>query len=143
MRLARWRNRKSGNGSRELAPRSMAPLQQLRTQMDRMFDRFFQDPVDWMDWPSQMGEWLPSVDVTETANEVVVRAEVPGIDPKDIDVRISGNTLTLSGEKQESQEREDENYFHCERSFGSFRRMVTLPTAVDVDKVDAGSRPSV
>lgn len=124
------RSRTNGNGSNS--------LMQLRSEMDRMFDRFFTDP--WAAFEPKMlreSGLFPSLDVSQTDNEVTVRAEVPGLEPKDISIAILGNTLTISGEKREEKEREGENCYHCERRFGSFRREVELPTGIDPDKVIA------
>ena len=86
---------------------------------------------------SQLGAWAPQLDISETDKEVTIRAEVAGVDPKDLDVSITGNVLTLSGEKKDETEERGENYFHSERTFGSFRRSVQLPASVDPDSVSA------
>lgn len=70
---------------------------------------------------------------------MTIRAEVPGIAAKDLDISLSGTALTISGQKEETSEKQDENYFRCERSFGSFRRVIELPESVDTDKVAAES----
>ena len=77
----------------------------LRSEMDRLFDSFLREPFGAMDWPHWgAGKWSPAVDVAEDDKEVTVRAELPGIDPKDLDVTVVGNQLILSGEKRESSE---------------------------------------
>jgi HSP20 family protein len=113
----------------------------LRREMDRVFDRFFDG------WPfrplSEGRDWAPSVDVSETANEVVVKAEVPGMDAKDIDITITGDILTIRGERKQEKEEKDEN-FHCiERSYGAFSRSIRLPAEVEKDKVDAAYKDGV
>jgi HSP20 family protein len=83
--------------------------------------------------------WLPPVDVSETDKEVTVRAEVPGIAAKDLDISISGTTLTISGQKEEQEEQKGEDYYQCERRFGSFRRVLDLPDTIDADRITAES----
>ena len=81
--------------------------------------------------------WAPSVDISETDGNVMVKAELPGLDPKDIDVEVSGDLLVLRGEKSKEEERKDERYYCRERYSGSFQRSFRLPTGVESDKVDA------
>jgi HSP20 family protein len=103
-----------------------------------MIDRFFTEPWGMLE-PKMLreGGMFPSLDVSETDNEVTVRTEVPGIDSKDLNVSISGTTLAISGEKKEEQEREGESFYHSERRFGSFRREVELSAGIDPDKITA------
>lgn len=109
-----------------------------RNDLNRWIDRFFEDP--WMT-PSALAGGpavqLPPIDISETDSELIIRAEIPGIDAKDLEVNISGNVLTLSGEKEATVEQKDEEFYHCERRFGSFRRTVTLPNTVDPEKIAA------
>ena len=89
---------------------------QLRTEMDRLFDRFFRNP--WMDFegPSWFSSaWLPSVDVSDSEKEVKVNLDLPGVDPKEIDLSLSGSTLTIQGEKKEETEDKNSNYYSMER----------------------------
>ncbi len=74
--------------------------------MDRMWERFFKEGME----PFR-GEWAPSLDVSETKNNIVVKAEVPGMDAKDIDISLTGDLLTIKGEKKQEQEEKDENYY--------------------------------
>jgi len=103
--------------------------------MDRVFEDFFgprrRGLIPWE------GEWTPSMDVAETAEQVVVKAEVPGIDPKDINISLQGDVLTVKGEKKSEREEKEENYHLVERSYGAFSRSVTLPAAVDAEKIEA------
>jgi HSP20 family protein len=116
-------------------------MTRLRREMDRLFDRFFEG------WPLgafvDKGPWAPSVDVSETSKEVIVKAEIPGIDPKDLDVSVHGNVLTLRGERKKEHEEKDENFHRKERVYGAFSRSVQLPTEVDVAKVKAGYKDGV
>jgi HSP20 family protein len=81
--------------------------------------------------------WAPAVDIYETENEVVLTAEIPGIEEKDIEIKVEDNTLTLKGERKFEKETKEENYHRIERAYGSFFRSFTLPTYVDQDKVEA------
>ena len=83
------------------------------------------------------------LDVSETDDEVQVRAEVPGIEPKDLDISLAGDVLTLSGEKVDEHRSEKESRYYSERHFGSFRRAVKLPCLVDPDHVEAKHRNGV
>lgn len=132
MSLVPWRGKRNG-ADRELS----SPLNYFRSEMDNLFDRFFNGPWDLATNGGMPTMQWPSLDVTETDDEVVVRAEVPGVEPKDIDVTLSGQTLTLSGEKKGSSEKKGENFHHTERFFGSFRRMIELPSAVDGENLKA------
>jgi len=110
-------------------------LSSFRREMDRLFDRFFEG---WPFKPSaQEGPWAPSVDLSETAKEVIVKAELPGMDPKDIDVSVRGDMLTLRGERKQEKEEKGENFHRVERSYGSFSRSIQLPAEVDSGKVTA------
>jgi HSP20 family protein len=106
--------------------------------MDRVFDRFLRDP-----WSSMgesfgfAGQFAPSLDVSETPNEVTVQAELPGVDPKDLDITVTGERLTISGEKREETEKKEKNYHHREIRSGSFSRTVQLPAGVDPQQVTA------
>lgn len=110
-------------------------LTKLRREMDRLFDRFSEG------WPFRAiveeGEWAPSLDVSESGKEVIVKAELPGLDPKEIDISIRGDMLTIRGERKKEEEKKGEHYHRIERSYGAFSRSVRLPTEVDTDKVNA------
>jgi len=94
----------------------------------------------WLGAPSESEfdfDWNPSVDVAETSDEIEVKAEIPGVGKEDIDVTVENNRLMISGEKRQEQEEEGKNYYRTERCYGSFRRIFTLPTQADADKVTA------
>ena len=78
--------------------------------------------------------------MAENDNAYIVTAELPGIDPKDIDISLEGNVLTLRGEKKEESEKKDKNYHRVERRYGSFVRSLTLPAEVNADKIEADYR---
>ncbi len=137
--LIPWRHKMSeaerDNGSTE------NPLARFHTEIDRLFDRFFSEPFSGTRWMPEGSLWAttfsPSLDLSETENEITVRAEVPGVDPKELDISVSGDVLTISGEKREQTEERAEGYYHSERRFGSFRRSVALPASVNRDKIAA------
>lgn len=135
MNLIPWKR-----GELETNGPSRMPVPQLRWDMDRMFDRFFDD--FWS--RGSNGEFSGvRLDVHETDEEILVRAEVPGIDPKDIDVQLTGDTLTLAGEKKDESESKSGSSRYSERRFGSFRRAIQLPCPVDPDRVEAEHRNGV
>jgi HSP20 family protein len=92
---------------------------------------------------SNPGSYVPAVNVTETENEFKVTAELPGIDPEDVELTFSRGNLTISGEKKQESEEKERGYYRFERSYGSFHRSVQLPEGVDGDKVDASFKNGV
>ena len=110
-------------------------VSRLRREMDRLWEDFFgPGPRALRPWSE---EWVPAVDVAEAADKVTVKAEVPGLDPKEIDISLVGELLTIKGEKKSEREEKKENYHLVERSYGSFSRAIRLPAAVDADKIEA------
>jgi len=105
--------------------------------LDDLFDRFFNDPL--FPTPSMLSDeiWYPSVDVSENKKNIVVKAEIPGVDLKDIDVSLDGRVLTIKGEKKQEKEESDEHYLRLESAYGYYRRSIELPADVDPSKVDA------
>lgn len=88
-------------------------------------------------------DWSPSVDVAESDGSVVIKAELPGLEAKDIDVDVTGNVLTLKGEKKMDEEKEGERVYRRERFHGTFQRSFRLPAGVESDKVDANFKNGV
>ena len=116
-------------------------LTQMRREMDRLFDRFSEP------WPfrgfAETGRWMLLVDVSETDKELMVRAELPGMDPKEIDISLSGNVLTIKGGRKHEREEKKENFHLVERSSGSFSRTLQLPVEVKADKIEASYKDGV
>lgn len=113
-------------------------LLNIREEMNRLFDDVFSSlPFTEKRRGLLEGEWLPSVDVAETDENVVVTAELPGVSQDDVDITIVNDVLTLKGEKKEEKEIKKENYHRIERSYGSFQRSVSLPTGVKADQAKA------
>ena len=98
-----------------------------------MFDEFFGERRSGL----AEGSWAPAVDVSETEAELVIRAELPGLSQKNIELNLQDNVLTLKGEKQQEQKEEKENFHRVERSYGSFSRSFTLPVNVNAEAVQA------
>lgn len=117
--------------------RALSPwigMTSLRQEMDRLFDRFVMPRWEEME---AVGEWSPKIDVTETKEAFVVKAEVPSVEQKDILVSLQEQVLTIKGERQQEKEEKDERYHRVERSYGSFARSMRLPVSVDGEKVTA------
>ena len=110
-------------------------LMTLRQRMDKLFDDFFTEREEGKDMIS--GTWSPSVDIHETENALVLTTDLPGIEEKDFEIEIDGNTLTLKGKRDYEKEIKKENFHRIERSYGSFCRSFTLPNYVDQDKIEA------
>ena len=106
----------------------------FRREMDRLFDRFFEPRWDEFE---AVGEWAPKLDFSETKDAYLVKAEVPGVEQKDISVQIQNQVLTLKGEKHKEKEEKDEKYHRVERSWGAFTRTLALPMGVETEKVSA------
>jgi HSP20 family protein len=123
---------------RELAP--FREFERVRRQMDRLWDSFLEGGLIRR---GEETEWLPSLDVAETKNELVVKAEVPGMDPKDIDISLSDGMLTIRGEKRQEKEEKEADYHLVERSYGSFTRSVQLPKEVQSDKIGASYKNGI
>ena len=121
------------------------PFRDLVNLQERM-NRLFEDSMSrskTTDQEMPMGAWTPPVDIFETPELVVLRADLPGIDQKDIDVRIENNTLTLRGERRFLKEAKDEDYHRIERSYGTFSRSFQLPGSIDQTKIQAVHKDGV
>jgi len=114
-------------------------LVRLHDEMDNLFDGFFRG----LERPFSGFKAWPAIDVAEKGDAIVVRAEVPGCQPEDVEISVYGNTLTICGEKKEAKEENEKGYYHLESTYGSFRREVTLPADVDEDKIEAVCRNGV
>ncbi len=122
-----------------LRPERGGPFMALQQEMNRLFDRFFGRemepfyPMEELGFPTA----YPQMDVKETDKSIKIAVELPGMDEKDIQVSISGNSLTIKGEKKEEKEEREGSYIRMERRYGSFNRVVPLPDEVDRDKAEA------
>jgi len=134
-------------------PQALRPFESLRREVDRLFEDFaggiwrspsgrsFFDIAPAWRAPSIMA--MPAVDVTETDKAYEIAAELPGMDEKNVDVKISDDILTIKGEKQEEKEEKRKDYYLSERSFGSFQRSFEVPSGVDTDKIEASFKKGV
>lgn len=122
--------------------RAMTPwtgFTSLKKEMDRLLDRFDFDLPEFRG----LGEWTPALDFKETPDAFVATVEVPGIDPKELEVNVEGQVLTVKGEKKQEREEKGEQYYRMERSWGAFARSLRLPAPVDADKVTAAFKNGV
>jgi HSP20 family protein len=121
------------------------PFRELATMQDRI-NRIFGDAYTrrYDDDLTQRGEWSPAVDIYENAHqEIVLKAELPGIAREDIDLRVENNTLTLRGERKRDTEVKQEQYHRVERAYGAFSRSFSLPSRIDTEKVRAEFKDGV
>lgn len=133
----------AATGGTAPTPATRHPLESLQRAIDRVFDDF--DRGFWRSpfrTPSLTGEMsgllnVPATDVVEHENDFAITIELPGMDASDIDVSMSNNVLTVTGEKKEEREEKKKGYYLSERSFGSFRRSFQVPDGVDAAKIDA------
>lgn len=120
-----------------------SPVMRLHQEVDRMFDEVFRGfGMPSLFEPSRLtnefrGILKPKVDIAETNEQYIISVEVPGVDEKDIHVSLQGDTLTISGEKKQEQEHKDVNVHSIERSYGSFQRVLNMPSDAEADQVKA------
>ncbi|OGP72850.1 MAG: molecular chaperone [Deltaproteobacteria bacterium RBG_16_49_23] len=124
---------------RELTP--FRDFDRMGMEMDRFWDSFFD--IAPKGKTEEGGGWFPYLDVSETKSDIVVKAELPGIDPKDIDISLSDGMLILKGERKSEKEEKDEDYHLVERSYGTFYRSVRLPREVQSNKINASYKDGV
>lgn len=121
------------------------PFRDLSILQERM-NRVFEDASgrSWKsDEPSATTSWSPAVDIYETENEIVVQAELPGVERKDITLNLENNVLTLKGERRFEKESNQDNYHRIERAYGNFSRAFSIPTLVDEDKIRADYKDGI
>jgi HSP20 family protein len=113
----------------------------LQDQVNRLFEDSFSRSHSGVH--AELASWAPAVDVFETENEVVVKADLPDVQEKDIDVRVENNTLTIRGERKFGNEVQDDNYLRVERAYGTFSRSFSLPNTVNTEAIKADYRNGV
>jgi HSP20 family protein len=124
----------AGGAKRRRVMKALIPetgVNTLRKEMDRLLDRF------WDGDEAPVGAWVPRMDVIEAKDAFTVKAEVPGIEPKDIQVILENGVLTLRGEKRQEMEQKEDRFYRTERVYGTFSRSLRLPANVDAAKVVA------
>jgi HSP20 family protein len=112
----------------------------LQNHMNRLFDTALQA------WPGESNgttSWIPAADIYESDNELVVNLDLPGIDPKAVDVRVENNVLSIRGERQFDEKQNKENFHRVERPYGPFARSFSLATAVDPERIRADFKAGV
>jgi HSP20 family protein len=120
----------------------MGNLASFQHEMNRMFNEFFSGG-NGEAAGSGLGSWTPSVDIHETEDGFVIKAELPGVSKDDISIDVHQNTLTLRGQRKHESEVKQDKYHRVERSYGTFQRSFVLPTMVDQDKVQATYKDGV
>jgi HSP20 family protein len=110
-----------------------AELNSIQSEMNRLFNTFFDQPAA----SGVMRRWVPAMDLVETGEHYVLRADLPGLSESDVNLQLEDNVLTISGERKADHERQEQGYHRVERAFGSFSRSLTLPSGIDPDAVQA------
>jgi HSP20 family protein len=138
--------KKQGNGREGLFESMDTQLAKFRDELDRAVERVWRGGMSPSSFFSDLpfapalkglaASW-PAIDVAEDDKGVTIRADVPGMEAKDVNVEVIGNTLCIRGERQEEKETKDANVWRSERSFGSFERTIALPDYIDTDKLEA------
>jgi HSP20 family protein len=114
--------------------REVASLQQ---EMNRLFSSFFDTPAAGAGNGEAVRRWVPAMDLVETDDSFVLKADLPGLDENDVKIEVEDGVLTVSGERKAEHEEKREGYYRVERAFGSFRRALSLPEGVDPEAVSA------
>jgi len=115
----------------------VAELNTIQNEMNRLFNTFFDQPAPAGRGGAPSRRWIPAMDLVETADHYVLRADLPGLDDDDVNIQLEDNTLTISGERKTQREQNEEGYYRIERAFGTFTRSLTLPDGVNPDAVQA------
>jgi HSP20 family protein len=132
--------------------KALSPFQEMETrfqEMEKQFEDFFRRPFSLMPswWPrlklAEREEVAPSMDIFTEGDDVVVKTELPGMKKEDIDVSLTKDTITISGEKKKEEKIEKKDYYSLERSYGSFKRLFSLPAEVQTEKASAKFKDGV
>jgi HSP20 family protein len=107
------------------------------TTLQEQFNRLFSDAFERTSEESNLTSWAPAVDIYETEHELVVKADVPDVDPKDLDIRVENNILTIRGERKFEKKVDENNYLRVERAYGSFTRSFSLANTVNAEAIKA------
>jgi HSP20 family protein len=121
-------------------------LSTIRQQMDRLFeDMLSVNDRDWLGLHSMADSWTPAVEIKETDQELILKAEIPGIDAKDLEVEVGEDRVTIVGEHREEKntENKEKNYFHSELHYGKFQRVIPLPMAIKTDAIKSDFKHGV
>ena len=112
-------------------------LNTIQTEMNRLFNTLFDTPTAPGNGHGLSRRWIPAMDLTESEDAFVLRADLPGLTEKDVSIEFEDNVLTISGERKSEHEERKDGYYRVERASGSFSRSLTLPEGVEPDKIDA------
>src|SRR6266404_5516596 len=127
--------------SRRINPMSLVrwePFRDMLAFQDRLNRAFEQSArLPQTGAEEQLGTWAPAVDIYETEKEIVLKADLPGVNLADVDIRVENNVLTVRGERRFEKEVKEDNYHRIERTYGNFVRTFTLPNTVNADKIEA------
>ena len=140
--LIPWK--KNDENALAMRRRELDPFAQFRREMDQMFEGMLGDwapPMNLLD--RRIGSWMPQIDVRETAKEIRITAELPGMEEKDIQVSLLDGALTIKGEKSEEHEEDKGDLHRSERQYGMFERTIPLVSEVEADKVNATFKKGV
>jgi HSP20 family protein len=131
--------------TRAEAPRALRPFEELDRMFDYLLPRGWLRPFRWegSEMAGGLEMRLPKVDVIDQENEIVVRAEMPGVEKRDLDVSLTENTVTIKGQTSHEEKEEKGEYYRCEISRGSFSRTVALPGEIDTEKAKASFKDGV
>ena len=113
------------------------PFRSNGNTLQEQVNRLFESSYNGRNSESALTTWAPAVDIYETENELVLKADLPAIDEKDLDIRIENNTLTVRGERKFEKQVNEDSYLRVERSYGSFSRSFSLPTTVNTEAIKA------
>jgi HSP20 family protein len=112
----------------------LTELNTIQSEMNRLFNTFFDQPASG---GAVTRRWIPAMDLVETADHYVLRADLPGLSDEDVNIQLEDNVLTISGERRSEAKEEHQGYHRVERAFGGFSRSLTLPAGVDPERVQA------
>jgi len=113
-------------------------LQSIQQEMNRLFGSFFDSPTTSGGNGGSYRRWMPAMDLVEEGDHYVLRADLPGVSEKDVNVELEDNVLTISGERKSDAEQHKEGYYRIERAYGAFSRSLTLPEGIDPEGIKAG-----
>ena len=139
------RNEKNDNSRFPTVRDPLSGIFSLREAMDRLFDESFWSPFGLLESDRSRGisSFAPRVDISETDTDIKVRADIPGMNPEDINIEVTEDTLALSGSHEKSEEEKGENFYRIERQSGQFSREFVLPSKIDTDSVEAKAKHGV
>src|ERR671910_2956807 len=112
-------------------------IDSLQSDMNRLFDRFFSNSPANGSSTGAARRWIPAMDLVETEDSLVLRADLPGMTEEDVDIEVKDGTLTVSGERKAEHEEKSEGFYRVERAFGSFSRSLNLPDGIDASEINA------